>query len=1103
MFHNLIAPIRLLFISVLISAPVLLRGQQTSFLHDFAPTDSFVTSQERPAREGICLNGSWKFAPVQDAGKLTLQNITDPAIPANFTWETTPVKIPSPWNVNSFATDDKSGGDFVTFPSYPKKWENVKAGWLMRSIPYHATWKNKRVFLHFDAVGGYTCIYINKHKVGQNFDLFLPFEIDVTNYLKEGNDNELLVWVADAQLFNQPGKYGRRIHVAGSFWGQHVRGIWQDVNLVVKPAVYIQNTFIKPFVDHDELEVEATMVNLSSKTEQLNIGGDVAEWINLAGKNTIEAPQPLWKLGATALSLPSTIIAIKPGETKKLNIKVKVNGRLKLWQPGSPNLYGLVLTLNSKKQTVDKQFNRFGWRQFTLSKNDLLLNGKAIRLKGDSWHFMGVPQMTRRYAWAWFNLLKNSNANAVRLHAQPYPQFYMDMADEMGICVLDETGIWASDGGPKVDADEYWKNCGEHLKRLILRDRNHPSVFGWSVCNENIPVVKGVFHAPDSIVKKQADEINEWVSIAQGLDPSRNWISGDGETGVPTNLPTVIGHYGDENSYKEWSAKGKVWGIGESGMAYYATPLQSAVYNDSRSYESQQGRMEGVALEATKLLELQKKYKASYLSVFNLVWYGIKPLPLGLRDTTRAPLPTDGVFFGAYQEGKPGYQPERLGPYTTTLNPGYDTALPAYSSWPLLNAIAASFKSDAPVSMQQRPLQVKQTERTNKVQPAVVKILSAVNNGALYKILEQAGINPNGKLQNNAHDLLIIDGLNIPDDAHSVNLQRQVLKNGGKVLIWGAATETLTALNNYLPYPVQLTSRKATSFMVQNTDQLTGSLNNADFYFTEITDKPLLNTGLTGPFVQHGKILLEACNTDWKKWNKRAEYLKTAAVLRSEREYKPEGNTLVAVNADKGTIYLFTLDAGTLYKTSVNVFRQLFANLGVQFQHNSYTDDKALDADGSLAKALVLVPFNVSGKTNEQVAEADFLKGINEHDFYGGAQAHNLIWQNGATQNGQLDMGKLNAANQAGSAVGYVSFWLYSPRSLSNLLLEPDMPRLNMMVKTGNDYQFFLNRKLIRSGLNSTDNKQSTIKALPLEKGWNHFLIKSIHTKGEWKRGKI
>ena len=53
--------------------------------------------------------------------------------------------------------------------------------------------------------------------------------------------------------------------------------------------------------------------------------------------------------------------------------------------------------------------------------------------------------MTRRYPWAWYTALRDANCNAVRLHAQPFPSFYLDVADEMGILVLDESAMWASD----------------------------------------------------------------------------------------------------------------------------------------------------------------------------------------------------------------------------------------------------------------------------------------------------------------------------------------------------------------------------------------------------------------------------------------------------------------------------------------------------------------------------------------------------------------------------------------------------------------------------------------------------------------------------------
>jgi len=82
-----------------------------------------------------------------------------------------------------------------------------------------------------------------------------------------------------------------------------------------------------------------------------------------------------------------------------------------------------------------------------------------------------------------------------------------------------------------------------------------------------------------------------------------------------------------------------------------------------------------------------------------------------------------------------------------------------------------------------------------------------------------------------------------------------------------------------------------------------------------------------------------------------------------------------------------------------------------------------------------------------------------------------------------------------------MSFWVYSPHSLTNLLLEPDLPRLDMYLNADDDYQVYLNNNLIKETLNAGGLTASAqvIKALPLEKGWNHFVIKTIQKSGQWK----
>ncbi|ANI89968.1 hypothetical protein A9P82_12135 [Arachidicoccus ginsenosidimutans] len=598
----------------------LISYSQVKYSYRFNPEQGMVKETEQPFRKEICLNGTWQIMPVYT------KDTTDD-LPATFAWDSTRIRIPSPWNVNGFT--NTKGSDFVTFPSYPKRWDDAPVAIMKKDFSLPADWNGQRFFLHFDAVAGKAIYYLNGRKIGENFDIFLPYELDVTKYVNPKGTNELMVKVMASKLFDKQGKYGRRPYVSGSFWGTYISGIWQDVYLLAKPNVYISDVYINPQVISNELKVDVTVRNETSSEQKISLNEEIRKWINLAGNSVNDAPVENNKLdNKVALQLSNeNNISIPANSSYTISLTQQVNQKLENWTPDNPNLYGLVLHLQTDGKNIDAKYQRFGWRQFSFDKDTLLLNGKPFHLKGDSWHFMGVPEMTRRYAWAWFSTLKKANGNAVRLHAQPYPHFFLDVADEMGICVLDESGLWASDAGPDMTSDTYWQNSETQIHHLVLRDRNHPSVFGWSVCNETEPIVHNVFHAPDSTAQSLIHEINTWVKIAKELDPSRAWISGDGETMFKTDLPTIVGHYGDVNSMKEWSSQGKPWGIGEQGMAYYGTPLQVSKYNGNRAFESQQGRMEGLAKEAYQLIPEQRKLGASYSSVFNLVWikaFGIR-----------------------------------------------------------------------------------------------------------------------------------------------------------------------------------------------------------------------------------------------------------------------------------------------------------------------------------------------------------------------------------------------------------------------------------------------------------------------------------------------
>lgn len=1013
----------------------------------FAPSEGIINKTEKTHRKEICLNGYWDIQTVELPQNYQQGKGVAPELPKpeSTMWSKTKIKIPSPWNINAFAYRDLEGPDHRNYPSYPQEWEDVKMAWMKKEVTIPADWDGKQIKLHFEAVSGFAEIYVNSRKVKDNFDLFLPFDADITEYAVPGEKIEILVGVRDQSLFEDKSTIGRRIIPAGSMWGYMIRGIWQDVYLVALPKINIDDIFIKPLVSNNVLELEVTVQNNTGAKEVIRLQGIINRWLNKAGTDINSAPVPNWELGENVLNIASNKITIDANSKITTTISVPVKqGELDFWTPDFPNLYTLRLFLDNKKQTIDTKYERFGWREWTFQGTKQCLNGKPIELKGDSWHFMGVPQLTRRYAWAWFTAIKKMNGNAVRPHAQIYPRFYLDVADEMGICVMNETANWASDGGPKLDSHKFWEASKEHLERFVLRDRNHASVFGWSVSNENKPVILHVYNKPELMpLQKKAWE--DWRDIVRRNDPTRPWISADGEDDGDGILPTTVGHYGDLNSMKRWVEIGKPWGIGEHSMAYYGTPEQVSKYNFERAYESQQARMEGLANECYNLILNQRNMGASYVSVFNMAWYALKPLPLGKKDlTTKPSLSDDGVFFTEYKEGIPGIQPERMGPYCTTFNPGYDPSLPLYEPWPMYDAIRAA---NAPGKSAWSPYRDKQIKKQGLTDYQPVKnykeiIFLGSNDSQLKQIMDAQGVQFATNVTFPSQFLYLIDGNKSLSDADKKTLVLN-LKKGADVWIWGITPQTVNGYNEILPLPLVLEDRKISSFIPEQKSWMTG-LNNSDFYFCEIQKTDASQYGLTGAIVNEGETLLNACNTDWRTWNKRPEELKTAAVLRSERENKGAAATFVKYQQDCSTYYISTLTEFANSEKGFKTLATILKNAGIQCKRAAIN--------------------------------------LNEVFFI---RDGNLQFPSGMKD-------KFERIDNSFS----LSFWIFSPRPLDDLLIEPNMPKLTLSVES-RSCVLLLNDSVYEPS--RVANKNIDFNELPLHQGWNKITLKKVNDKNDFK----
>ena len=315
--------IKSLFVAAVAAlASVASADAKTVYPFTFAPQEGIVAEVEKPYRQELCLNGYWDFQPVKTPkdyrqGAGVAPELPEPKADA---WVSHTLKVPSPWNINSYAYRNLEGPDHRNYPSYPKEWDDILMGWLRKEVTVPADWAGEEIRLYFEAVAGEATVYVNGHEAGHNFDLFLPFTVDVTDYVKPGEKAEILVGVRSQKLFEDDSTVGRRIVPAGSMWGYHINGIWQDVYLLAVPKVSISDVYVRPLVGRDLLEVDVELTNATPKKVEINLSGEAKEWINKAGTDINSAPAPKWTLGETSLTIPAQKVAIPAGGSVKVTL---------------------------------------------------------------------------------------------------------------------------------------------------------------------------------------------------------------------------------------------------------------------------------------------------------------------------------------------------------------------------------------------------------------------------------------------------------------------------------------------------------------------------------------------------------------------------------------------------------------------------------------------------------------------------------------------------------------------------------------------------------------------------------------------------------------
>ncbi len=351
------------------------------------------------------------------------------------------IQVPSHWEFQGFGSFNYGQNEKVF---------NDEQGLYKYRFSVPKTWDKKNVFLVFEGSMTDTEVKINEKSAGATHQgAFYRFKYDITKLLNVGGENLLEVTVSKESSDPSVNKAERR----GDFWV--FGGIYRPVYLEAVPSEFI-----------DQVAIDAKADGTFNMDAYL--GG-------ITNAKSIEAR--IQTTDGRVFGSP-VLVPVTTGQGS-----VKLSGSFSnpaLWNPETPNLYDVVVSLRDSRRVVHQQKVRFGFRTVEIRQNDgIYVNNQKIIFRGvcrhTAWPTSGRCS-SKELSIADVNLMKDMNMNAVRMSHYPPDQHFLDVCDSLGLFVLDELTGWQA---------YYNTEIGKKLvKELVERDVNHPSVLLWDNGNE-------------------------------------------------------------------------------------------------------------------------------------------------------------------------------------------------------------------------------------------------------------------------------------------------------------------------------------------------------------------------------------------------------------------------------------------------------------------------------------------------------------------------------------------------------------------------------------------------------------------------------------------
>ena len=374
------------------------------------------------------------------------------------------VNIKYPFKVNPpFVMDEPDR----IFTSYDQR---NPVGSYSRSFVVSEEWTDKQIIIHFAGISSAAYIWVNGKKVGYTQGSRLPAEFDITNYVHQG-ENFLAVEVY---------KYSDGSYLEDQdFW--RLSGIYRDVFLRVVPKVTLWDVYAAPAVD------------LDNKTGSVSLHYSITNFSKKVSKNHTIQVSILSPDGNTLISEKSFALdKIKKGHgIEEVLPAIKID-QVELWYDEKPVQYTALITHTVKDQVIEAYSLPVAFRKIEVNGELILLNEKKLKIRGVNRHEFSPDQ-----GWAVsedqmrneLKLMKQGNINFVRTSHYPNDPRWYALCNEVGMMVMDEANIETHELSyhKRVlpgDKPEWIGACVDRMKRMVIRDRQHPCLVMWSFGNE-------------------------------------------------------------------------------------------------------------------------------------------------------------------------------------------------------------------------------------------------------------------------------------------------------------------------------------------------------------------------------------------------------------------------------------------------------------------------------------------------------------------------------------------------------------------------------------------------------------------------------------------